>query len=162
MSYKGTFKPSNPSKYVGDITKIRWLSLWERAVMKWLDQNENVIRWGSEVIQIRYLCETDQKTHLYLVDFYIEFKDGKRLMVEVKPAAQTRPPTQPQHNSSLRESKSPGGRNRKNARFLKESKTYIKNVSKWKAAAAFAKKNNLTFQIWTEDFLKTNLGIRVL
>jgi hypothetical protein len=129
--------------------------------MKWLDSNKDVVRWGSEVVQIRYICETDQRSHLYLVDFYIEFKDGKKLIVEVKPAAQTRPPTQPQQQTSLRESKAPGGRNRKNVRFLKEAKTFIKNMSKWKAASEFAKKNNLTFQIWTEEYLKTAIGIKI-
>lgn len=152
MSYSGKFNPTNPTKYAGDIKTIRWLSLWERGVMRWLDKNKDVVKWGSEIIQIRYICETDQKSHLYLVDFYIEFKDGRRLMVEVKPAYQTVPP-------KTDASKTKTGKTR--SRYLKEAKTYIKNASKWKAAAAFAKKNGLEFQIWTEHHLRNNLGLRV-
>ena len=153
MSYRGKFKPTNPEKYVGDLTKIRWLSLWERAVMRWLDKNPDIVRWGSEVIHIRYICETDQKSHLYLMDFYIEYKDGRRLMVEVKPAAQTVPPKTTAQKTKTGKTRS---------RYLKEAKTYIKNMSKWKAAAAFAKKNGLDFQIWTENHLKNNLGLKVI
>lgn len=150
MSYKGKFIPSNPEKYLGDLSKIRWLSLWERAVMKWLDKNPEVMRWGSEIIHIQYICETDQKSHLYLMDFYIEFRNGKRLMVEVKPAAQTAPPKSPAQKTG-----------KPRSRYLKEAKTYIKNMSKWKAAAAFAKKNGIGFEIWTENHLRNNLGLKV-
>ena len=55
MSYKGKFTPQNPEKYVGDITSIRWLSLWERGVMHWLDKNEYIKRWGSEIIKVKYI-----------------------------------------------------------------------------------------------------------
>jgi len=157
MAYKGKFTPANAEKYIGDISKIRWLSLWERAVMKWLDKNTDVVRWGSEIVKIRYHCETDQKSHLYLIDFYVEFTDGRRLLVEVKPSAQTTPPkqmnTEPSHIS--------GARNRRRAKYLKEAKTYIKNMSKWKAAADFAKKNGMSFEIWTEQQLKNNLGLKI-
>jgi hypothetical protein len=161
MSYKGKFTPQNPEKYVGDITSIRWLSLWERGVMHWLDKNEYIKRWGSEIIKVKYICETDNRSHLYLVDFFIEYTNGKKLLVEVKPSGQTQPPKQPAQINNNTAAKPKTGQ-RQRAKYLKEAKTYIKNVSKWKAASNFAKKNNMTFEIWTEHFLRTNLGIRVI
>jgi hypothetical protein len=145
MSYKGKYKPKNPNKYDGDVDNIYFRSLWERQVMKFCDQNPKVILWNSEEIIIPYLCETDNKIHRYFCDFKIVFNNREIFLVEVKPYKQTSPPI-----------KKP--KQRQTNRYISESLTYIKNQSKWKAAKAYASKNNMKFVIWTENELK-QMGI---
>ena len=55
MYHKGKFTDiKHPDKYVGDIRNITYRSHWERNVMRWLDQNDNVIEWASEEVSIPY------------------------------------------------------------------------------------------------------------
>jgi hypothetical protein len=91
MSYKGIFKPKNPSKYIGDHTNIIYRSLWERKFMVFCDNNSNVIKWCSEEIAIPYLSPVDGKYHRYFVDFLVEMetKTGKEVfLIEIKPKRQ--------------------------------------------------------------------------
>ncbi|MEI6297328.1 MAG: TnsA endonuclease N-terminal domain-containing protein, partial [bacterium] len=90
MAYKGKYKVKDVSKYLGDPTKVRFLSLWEYSLMKYLDACINVVGWCSEDVKIPYVCGTDGQNHLYLVDFYIVLNNGKKLLVEVKPYKQTK------------------------------------------------------------------------
>jgi hypothetical protein len=99
--------------------------------------------WSSEEIVIPYLYEVDKKYHRYFVDLKITFKDGKTLLVEIKPEKETTPP------------KNPG---RKTKRYLNEGMTYIKNMNKWKAANTYAKDRGWQFQVWTEKTLQS-MGI---
>jgi hypothetical protein len=39
--------------------------------------------------------------------------------------------------------------------------TYAKNISKWEAATAYANRNGMKFEVWTEKTLK-GLGIKLL
>ena len=145
MAYKGKFKPTNISKYLGDHTKIRFLSLWEKQLMGWLDTNIHVVQWSSE-IPIKYVCGTDMKVHKYLVDFYIATSDGRRLLVEVKPYKQTIEPKEPK---------------RRTRRSVNESYTWVKNNSKWDAARELCAINNMKFVIWTENELKM-MGLKII
>ena len=54
MSYKGKYKPTNPSKYKGDPTNIIYRSLWERRLMSYLDKHPDVIQWSIEEFCIGY------------------------------------------------------------------------------------------------------------
>ena len=96
MAYKTKYKIENPSKYIGDPTKIICRSLWERRVCKYLDENINVLRWGSEELIIPYYSPVDKKNHRYYPDFIAEIKDKsgniKTYVIEVKPKKQTKPP----------------------------------------------------------------------
>ena len=96
MAYRGKYQPKNPSKYLGDPTKIVYRSLWERKCMRIFDENPNVIRWASEEMAIPYLSPVDKKRHKYFPDFIIEVKNKKgeieTQMLEVKPAKYTRVP----------------------------------------------------------------------
>ena len=158
MSYKGKYVVKNPCKYAGDVTNVVWRSLWERLVMVWADTNKDVVKWASEAIIIPYICATDGKQHRYFVDFYVEFKDGKKMLIEVKPAEQTKPPrTAKKLNETAAKSNS-----KTRQRLLKEVKTYAKNVSKWEAATQFANKHNMTFLIVTEKNVESILGIRFI
>jgi hypothetical protein len=141
MSYKGIFKPKNPSKYIGDHTNIIYRSLWERKFMVFCDNNSNVIKWCSEEIAIPYLSPVDGKYHRYFVDFLVEMetKTGKEVfLIEIKPKRQCVEPKR-------------GKRTTRN--YLKEMQTWKINNSKWIHAKNFATQNNWKFKILTEDDL---------
>lgn len=143
MAYKSIYKLSKPEKYIGDPSAIVARSSWERATFFWLEKNDDVISWSSEEIVINYLSQVDKKIHRYYPDLFIEYSDGRKVIVEIKPAAQTIPPKQTP--------------NRK--RYVNESITYLKNKSKWDAAISFCEKNGIIFEIWDEHHLKA-LGVR--
>lgn len=135
------FIPQNIDKYIGDPTKIESRSSWETKLMRWCDSNSAVIKWSSETIKIPYIstCENN-KQRLYHMDFFIFYKtdDGKfrKLLVEVKPFAQTVPPKK---------------RGRKKIEtYLNEQKTYQVNLDKWEAAKRFAADKGWGFVIMTE------------
>lgn len=77
------------------------------------------------------------------MDLKITFKNGKTILVEIKPDKETSPP---KFNG------------RKTKRYINEGLTYVKNMNKWAAAQKYAKDNNYEFQIWTENTLK-KMGI---
>lgn len=146
MSYKGTFKPKNPKKYSGDVESIIYRSLWERKVFQWCDTNDIVVKWSSEEIIVPYICKTDGQEHRYFVDLFIQLKNGKTLLVEIKPHKQTLPPKKPSRVSK---------------KYLGEVMVYGKNTSKWEAAEKYASKRGWHFLVWTEHDLK-KLGIKVI
>ena len=144
MSNKGRFKPKNPQKYKGDANNIIYRSTWEIKVMRYLDDNPNVIWWGSEELPIPYYSPVDRKKHRYFPDFIAKMRkaDGTVMtyIIEVKPEKQTQPPTQ----------------KRKTKTYLQEIITYEINKAKWHAAEEFCKDHGWQFQILTER----HLGIR--
>lgn len=143
MTYKGKYEPQNPKKYRGDVKSIVYRSSWERRFMYWCDTNPDVLQWASEEIVIPYLCATDKKNHRYFVDFWLEkivnreTGEKERWIVEVKPSKQTQVP------------KKTSGK--KEASYLKECETWIKNKSKWAAAQEWAKRNGHRFLLVTEN-----------
>jgi len=146
MAYRGKFTPKHPEKYVGDVKNIVYRSLWERNTFRWIDTQSSIVHWNSEELVIPYVCETDKKVHRYFMDLWFQTQEGKNYIIEIKPKGQTKPPKTPQ---------------RKTRRYVKESLTYVKNQSKWKAASEFALDRGWTFEVWTEDTLKS-LGIKIL
>jgi hypothetical protein len=152
MSYKGKFKPRYPGKYKGDPTNIIYRSLWERNLMRYLDQHPQVIQWSSEEFFIPYKSPMDNKVHRYFPDFWVKkkMKDGTLdvTVIEVKPHAQTKPPDVNKRNAT------PTGR--VSRRYLREVATYGINEAKWKAAREFCADRNWNFQIITEK----ELGIK--
>lgn len=137
-TYKGKYTVKHPSKYKGNLEEVVYRSNWEKSVMIWLDNNSEVAKWNSEDFVVPYYYDVDKKWHKYHVDFWIKFKNGNVLLVEVKPKKQTEPP----------KSKIPRSR-----RSLNEAFTYIKNRNKWEAAQQIAQDNGYKFAIWTEDEL---------
>ena len=140
MAYKTKYKTQNPSKYIGNPSKIICRSLWERRVCKYLDENVNVLRWGSEEISIPYYSPVDKKNHKYYPDFIAEIKSPegeiKTYVIEVKPKKQTIPPKKKKTNSRS---------------YIRECITYTINEAKWNAAKKFCKKREWDFIILTED-----------
>ena len=146
MTYKGKYKIKDRKKYVGDPDKVVYRSLWERQTFRWVESQPHIVEWCSEEVVVPYVCETDRKVHRYFIDLYFKTADGKKYLIEIKTAKETKPPKK-QH--------------RKTRRYLSEALTYVKNQSKWKAATKFALDNGCTFEIWTEDTLKS-LGIKII
>lgn len=146
MTYKGIYRVKNIQKYKGDYSKVVYRSLWERQTFKWLDENPDVIGWSSEEIVVPYICKTDGRMHRYFVDLFVNFKNGKTYLIEIKPKKQTEVPKQP---------------SKKTPRYIAEVMGYAKNISKWETATQYCEKRGWTFEVWTEETLK-GLGIKIL
>jgi len=140
-SHKGWFTPKNPKKYNGDPNNIIYRSSWEKRVMKWLDEHPKVIWWCSEELVIPYRSPVDNKMHRYFPDFIVKMrqKDGSVMtyVLEIKPHAQTKMPTQ----------------KRRTKRYLQEAATYAVNQEKWRAADIFCKEHGWQFKVLTEKEL---------
>ena len=149
MAYKGTFIPKNPIKYVGNPNNIIWRSTWERSLMRWLDENPDIVKWSSEETIVPYISPVDNKQHRYFVDFTATFKNGQTLLIEVKPKYQTVPP-------KIKNSKTQKGQQK----MLAEMETFAVNDAKWKAADKYAQQRGMKFCIFTEESLQ-DLGIHI-
>ena len=89
-----------------------------------------------------YYYDVDKRYHRYFVDLKITFKNGKTVLVEIKPEKETAPPTG----------------SRKTKRYISEAMTYVKNMNKWEAAHSYAGDRGWEFQVWTENTLQ-KMGI---
>lgn len=135
---KGTFVPTNPKKYRGDVNKIIYRSSWERNFMKKLDINDGVIQWSSEELIIPYKHPADGKIHRYFPDFWIKSrsKTGDNIwVIEIKPASQATEPKK---------------QNRRTKRYLTEVMTFAINKCKWEAAEEYCKLRGWKFKVLTE------------
>jgi len=144
MAYKTKYQPKNKEKYIGDVSKIVCRSLWERSFAKWCDKNDQIVKWASEPFGIPYYDKSKNKMRKYYPDFIVEFNNGKKYLIEIKPKNQTIPP-----------------KKRKTKRYLVEKSTYTTNICKWTAAKKFCIEQNLIFSIFTEDDFKRT-GIKLL
>jgi len=137
--HQGKFSPTNPQKYVGDVTNIVFRSSWERMFAGICDTHKNIIRWSSETEVIPYVKPATGRIHRYFMDFTIEMimEDGSKVikMIEIKPHAETLPPIK---------------RSRISKSYINACITYTTNQAKWKAAKIYAKKKGWQFQIFTE------------
>jgi|TARA_R110002096_G_scaffold243424_1_gene435568 hypothetical protein len=144
VAYKTKYKPINISKYIGNPKNIICRSLWERRVCRYLDENSNVLKWGSEELIIPYFSPIDRKMHRYYPDFIVEKVSKKgsveTLVIEVKPKRQTIKPEK---------------KKKKEKTFLKECITFSINEAKWKAAEKLCRENEWQFIILTEDDILT-------
>jgi len=141
MAYKGVFQITNPSKYIGNPTKVIYRSMWERRFMKFCDTNKSVIRWASEEVVIPYINPIDKKQHRYFVDFLVEIKtvEGiKTWLIEIKPKKQCK---EPQKKKRVTKS------------YITEVKMWITNKAKWNAAKQVSDIKGWKFKILTEDDL---------
>ena len=141
-NYKqGQFRPKNPSKYIGDPTKIVYRSGWESKMMRKLDESTTIIGWNSEEVVIPYISPVDGRAHRYFVDFLVVAKsptgDKVITLIEVKPYAQTLMPKQTAKKTK--------------ERFMSELSTYAVNQAKWEAAEAYCTKRGWKFTVLTEN-----------
>ena len=131
---QGKYKVKNPGKYVGkNVPKYR--SGWELTFMNFCDNNDSIIYWASESINIPYKNPFSNKQTIYVPDFFVVYKDkmGKLLaeVIEIKPKKQT-----------LIESK---------VASQKDKLTVALNHIKWDAAQKYCKRFGYTFGVITED-----------
>jgi hypothetical protein len=139
-NYKqGRFNPLNPNKYKGTLP-IYYRSKLELNAMRMLDNNSNVLAWGSESVVIPYLSPLDNRIHRYFVDMVATLREStgniKKLLIEVKPFKQTQKPT----SSNAKSQKT----------VLYENTQYIMNMAKFDAAKQWCVKKDFTFIILTE------------
>jgi len=141
MAYRGRFYPKHPLKYKGNPNKIIYRSSWEVRVMKYLDENDGVVWWASEEMNVKYISPVDGRVHRYFPDFIVKVrrKDNSStiFMLEVKPEAQTK----------LRQPK------RVTKQYINEAATYAVNQAKWKYAEEFCKDHGWVFRVVTEKDL---------
>lgn len=149
--HQSNYKLKNPLKYIGDPTAIACRSSWEVRFCFYCDTNPAILKWGSEVIEIPYVVpdtEGKEKMHRYYPDFYMEISRPDlpelmlRVVVEVKPKAETAPPIVP-----------PGANYKQLKRIEYQMHMWQKNYYKWQAALPWCAARGYTFLIVTEDDL---------
>lgn len=149
MAYRGTFRPINYEKYRGNVSNITYRSRWELKLMMHLDSHPDVLEWASEEIIIPYRSPLDGKIHRYFPDFYVKKKNAngiiEKVLIEVKPAAQVKPPM-------IQETKT----RKPSKKYINEVATYAVNQAKWKAAENYCLDRQWRFMIMTEK----ELGIK--
>lgn len=154
---QGKFEPKNPQKCMNlhmSNAKLPFArSSWEFNMFHYLDENKNVVRWGSEILDIPYIYDIDKargihKTHKYYPDIYCEIinKNGNivKYLIEIKPNKQKNKPVKPKNKTRK------AMMNYQNA--LCE---YVKNKNKWKYAQMFCEGKNWQFKILTEKDIFT-------
>jgi hypothetical protein len=113
--------------------------------MTYLDLHKDIVTWGSEELIIPYRSPIDNKIHRYFPDFIVTKinKEGKKetALIEVKPAAQTKPPKKQEKVTR---------------KYITEVTTWGINEAKWKAANEYCKDRGWSFHIFTER----ELGIK--
>lgn len=136
------YTPLNKEKYVGEKFPV-CRSQWEKRFCLWCDKNRNVLAWSSEPFPISYYDVVRQKNRQYYPDFLVrtQNRDGSRVtwIVEVKPKKET---IQPIRN-----------KRKKQEKYIAEAQRFATNISKWKAASAFAKSKGWKFKLITETEL---------
>lgn len=118
---------------VDEIDVITYRSGWELKFLEWLDSNEAVTRYGSEIISIVYKNLLKGKTSFYIPDMYFEYIDNQgklqKYLIEIKPMSQAK----------LSEAKDGYDRLRN-----------VVNICKWESAIKYCKKRGITFKVLTE------------
>lgn len=114
-------------------TPIIYRSSYERTFIEWLESSPKVRHWGSETVRIPYYLVSDKKMHSYYPDYLVEFEDGTKMLIEIKPSNQTKKPLV------------------KNSWAMNE---WIKNMCKWRAAKEFCEARGYKFNIFTEKTIE--------
>lgn len=145
MGFKQAKTPyvlNNPSKYIGDPSKLLYKSSWEQNAFLMCDNNPNITRWGYEIIPIQYAkpIGASFKITTYFPDLYLEYFDKDKNfikeVIEVKPKNQTEPSKK--RNVKTR---------------LYENYVYQVNMAKWHAAKAWCSSRGIKFSVLTENGL---------
>lgn len=153
--HQGWYPLSNPQKYIKPAdgymqsTKlyenkiyVQYKSSLEKNAIRYADLNPKIVKWSQEPFCIEYIKPIDHKQHRYFIDMYLEFVNGSKVIIEIKPFNQTIPPKKPTKITG------------KIMENYKESViTYIINRAKWQAANNFATRKGLKFIILTEKQL---------
>lgn len=164
----GEFVPRHPEKCLNkngkfppNKNKITFRSSWESVFANWCDIEENVLEWGSELIEIPYFSQIDQKAHRYITDFVFSCRnrDGEieRWLIEVKPAIQVPKLNEcgqivyPELNKKKKLTQ------KRIERWQDMCNVLRKNHEKWTCARAWAKSHGMKFKVITEEELGLTL-----
>jgi hypothetical protein len=159
--YQGTFVPKHPEKclnfngklYPDKTLPITYRSSWEQIMCNFCDLEVNVLAWGSEVVEISYYSEIDQKTHRYVLDFLIILRNKKgelkKYAVEVKPGNQS---AWLDDKGNVIYPPAPKKKTQKAmARWQERCQVIRRNSEKWEAAKDWARKRGFEFVVKTEN-----------
>jgi hypothetical protein len=138
---QGWYKPRFPEKYKGNVDTIIFRSGLELKFFRFFDFNKVILQWNSEEVVVPYVSDLDGGMHRYYVDAWLKVKSKngiQEFLIEIKPFAYTQAPPQ---------------QSRKSRSYQQKVMEYIKNLNKWKAADAYAKKKGQKFKILTEKDL---------
>ena len=137
---QGPYTVKNPAKYVGKGVP-RYRSGWELSFMIFLDNNNNVMQWASESIQIPYRNPVTGKQSIYVPDFLITYRTRQNTLIaeviEIKPKKQ-----------SIVESKMSN----------RDRMVVAINYAKWDSATKWCNRNGLKFRVITEEDMFRNGG----
>lgn len=143
---QGYFLPKNPEKYDGDSSQIIYRSSWEFKFMEFCDNNEKVVRWGSETVGVKYINPVLKKESTYFIDCYMVTKGTDnsltKWLIEIKPNKYLNPPAEPKRLTE-----------KQTLNYARHAKTYVINSAKFQAAKVYAHKHGMRFGIITENFL---------
>ena len=145
---QGQYIPIHPEKWIitesFDMKKpgIKYRSSYEYKFMKFCDYNDNFIKVNSEGVVIPYISPKDNKVHRYYMDFVVQTKDGRIILVVVKPYSQCIPPKPPKNKTE-----------KSKLSYQNAIITYAVNQAKWEAASKYAKERGWDFKIITEKEL---------
>lgn len=160
---KCKFIPKHPEKclnYNGKmgVTNVPQLrSSWEKIFANWCDLNENILEWGSEIIEIPYISCEDGKQHRYISDFVFTCKNRQgrieKWLIEVKPKSQI-----PQLNENGQIIFPELNKKKKLTAKRIESWQEVcnvlkKNHDKWQQAREWARKYGYKFKVVSEEEL---------
>ena len=148
MAYKGSWFPKNIEKYKGDPRKITYRSNWEKFMFNWIDNNPDIVKWGSETVIIPYFSNADGKKRKYYMDIWCRYASGQEFFFEIKPEKETRPPSPPAKMTTASKK-----------RFINEVYTWNVNLDKWRAAKILSEQRGIKFRLITEKALK-KLGFK--
>ena len=132
--HKGAYTPENPKKYIGKKNFSVYRSSWELKFCQMCDRDPRIVQWCSECVVVPY--QFRGKSHRYYTDFLIVMEDKRRIVIEIKPSRETKPPRQSKKKS--------------HKTMLYEGLTYAKNMAKWDAAQTFCGKRGWEFRVVTE------------
>jgi len=137
---QGSYTVKNAAKYVGKGVP-RYRSGWELSFMQFLDNNDHVMQWASESIQIPYRNPITGKQSIYVPDFLITYRTRQNTLiaevVEIKPKKQ-----------SVIESKMSN----------RDRMVVAINYAKWDSATKWCNRNGLKFRVITEEDMFRNGG----
>jgi hypothetical protein len=135
---QGFYTVQNADKYVGTKTP-RSRSGWELSFMRFCDNNDNVLQWASEAVQIPYRHPLTGKQTIYVPDFLITYRTRGNAMraelIEIKPKKQ-----------SVIESKMSS----------RDRAVVAINYAKWAAAQKWCARQGLHFRVITENDMFKN------
>lgn len=137
---QGYYKPKNPDKLLGDKDYAIYRSGLELKYFRLLDNNPNVLKWGSEELVVPYFF--NDKWHKYYIDLFVLLKNGdqiKKMFIELKPFAQTKEPV--------------NSKRKKPATYMRECFMWQQNQAKWQSAKKQPRIPGCEFHILTEKDL---------